>query len=183
MAYPHKLDEDRILEEAARLVDEHGLVALSTRVLADHLDARAPSLYRYFPDKECLIRALCARFLGDLIRELEPHDTLAGMASAYWSYAVRHPHRYEAIFRWLPDEERASTQRDIAALEPLVVMADRISPESAAETARAIWSYLHGAASLRLTMPANERDETVAFRLGLHAFEFALGSARTSGEE
>ena len=60
MPYPQKLSEPQILAEAARLIDEVGLDALSMRVLARRLGAHAPSLYRYFPDKDTLIRAVSA---------------------------------------------------------------------------------------------------------------------------
>src|SRR5687768_3728214 len=106
MPYPHKLDQDRILEEAVRLVDEHGLEGLSTRVLAERLGARAPSLYRYFPEKETLVCAVSARFLAELAQELAPHQTLTALARAYWAYADRYPHRYDALVRHAPEGER-----------------------------------------------------------------------------
>ena len=163
MPYPHKLDEERILEEATRLVDEHGLDGLSTRVLAKRLGARAPSLYRYFPDKEELVRAVGARFLGQLIAELAPHPTLVGMARAYWAYVLRYPRRYEVIFHRPPDSE------------PLLAWAANIAPARPLPTAHAIWSYLHGAATLRLATPAADGpDAEEAFELGLLALERGL---------
>jgi AcrR family transcriptional regulator len=163
MPYPHKLDEDRILEEATRLVDERGLDGLSTRVLATRLGARAPSLYRYFPDKECLVRAVGARLLGQLADELRAHETLVAMARAYWAHALRYPRRYEVISHHPPD------------IEPFLGVATRLAPAQPLATAHAIWSYLHGAATLRLAAPAaSGLDADEAFELGLRALERGL---------
>jgi AcrR family transcriptional regulator len=68
-----------------------GLDRLSTRVLARRLGARAPSLYHYFPDMESLVCALSAGFLESLAREVDCHESLAGMARAYWDYASATP--------------------------------------------------------------------------------------------
>jgi hypothetical protein len=48
-------------------------------------------------------------------------------------------------------------------------------------TAHAIWSYLHGAATLRLAAsPANGLDTEEAFELGLRALERGLAGQQTS---
>ena len=97
MPYPQKLSERQILEEAARIVDEEGLDALSMRVLAQRLGAHAPSLYRYFPHKDTLVRAVSAKFLAELSQEVSRHESLAGMARAYWDYGLRYPNRYATV--------------------------------------------------------------------------------------
>jgi AcrR family transcriptional regulator len=163
MPYPHKLDEFRILDEAARIVDEDGLAGLSTRRLAERLGARAPSLYRYFPDKEALIDAVSARMLDQLVVELAPHDTLLGMARAYWSFARRFPRRYEVIFHHAP------------AIEPFLAIAGTLTPGRPLATAHAIWAYVHGAVGLCPTGDgSNGFDPVEAFELGLRALENGL---------
>jgi AcrR family transcriptional regulator len=163
MPYPPKLDETRILEEAARIVDESGLAGLSTRVLAERLDARAPSLYRYFPDKEALINGIGARLLEQLVDELAPHDTLLGIARAYWSYAQRYPRRYEVIFHHAPE------------VEPFLAIARELTPDRPLATAHAIWAYVHGAVRLCPAKPGPAGfDPVEAFESGLHALEYGL---------
>ncbi len=171
MPYPHKLSEEQILDEAARLVDEEGLAALSTRHLAECLHARAPSLYRYFPDKEHLVNALSGRFLAELAEELAPHETAAELGRAYWDYARRHPHRYEAIVREAVGAGRAPDEARAQATEPLLALATRLNPHRPLPTARALWSYLHGAVDLRLHAPTrDDLDIEEAFALGLTSF-------------
>ena len=149
MPYPQKLSESQILEEAARLVDEAGIDALSTRVLALRLGARAPSLYRYFPDMEALVRAVSAKFLDELAEEVAPHDTLAGMARAYWEYGLRYPNRYDIIVCRAPEAEQPPAVIKFQVTEPLHALAARLAPDNPLVVARVLWSYLHGAVSLR----------------------------------
>lgn len=163
MPYPHKLDETRILDEAATIIDECGLEGLSTRVLAERLGARAPSLYRYFPDKEELILAVSARLLHQFVEELAPHDTLRGIARAYWAYAHRFPRRYEVIFHHAPD------------VEPFLAVASKLTPDRPLIAAHAIWAYVHGAVRLCPdTSGSDDFDPAEAFEWGLKALELGL---------
>lgn len=52
------LSRDRILAEAQRAVDEHGIDSLSMRRLAQRLDVWPMSIYTYFRDKDELLDAL-----------------------------------------------------------------------------------------------------------------------------
>jgi AcrR family transcriptional regulator len=177
MPYPQKLSEPQILEEAAQLVDEAGLDALSTRVLAQRLGARAPSLYRYFPDKDTLVRALSAKFWEDLAQEVDRHESLAGMARAYWDYALRCPNRYAVIMCRGPEAEQPLAAVTFRVSEPLHELAEHLSPERALVARRVLWSYVHGAVSLRLLWPTREGpDPEEAFAAGLEALEAWLAA-------
>jgi TetR/AcrR family transcriptional regulator, tetracycline repressor protein len=181
MPYPQKLSEPQILEEAARLVDDVGLDALSMRVLARRLGAHAPSLYRYFPDKETLVRAVSARFWDDLAHEVDRHDSLAGMARAYWDYGLRYPNRYAVIMSRPPETEPSATGR-FDVTEPLHGLAAPLSPDRALVARRVLWSYLHGAVSMRLLWPTREGpDPEEAFAAGLQAFEAWLAAGAGDG--
>jgi AcrR family transcriptional regulator len=170
MPYPHKVNEQQILDEAARLVDEAGLDALSTRVLAARLGVRAPSLYYYFPDKEQLVRAVSARFLAELAEEVERHNDLAGMARAYWNYGLRYPNRYDVVVCRSPETEQPPVDVKFQVTEPLHVLAHRLAPDQPLIAARVLWSYLHGAVSLRLAWPTREGlDPEAAFVAGIEA--------------
>ena len=177
MPYPQKLSEQQILEEAACLVDEAGLDALSTRVLARRLGARAPSLYRYFPDKDTLIRAVSAKFLAELAQEVGRHETLAGMARIYWNYSLRYPNRYAVIACRGPEADQPATAAELRVTEPLHELTTRLCPDRPLVAARVLWSYLHGAVSLRLLWPTQDGlDPEEAFTAGLKAFEAWLAA-------
>jgi AcrR family transcriptional regulator len=186
MPYPQKLSENQIQEEAVRLVDEAGIEALSMRVLARRLGVGAPSLYRYFPDKETLVRAVSAQILTELAQEVGHHESLAGMARAYWDYGLRCPNRYAVVASRAPAAEQPPDAAKFRVSEPLHGLAARLAPDRPLETARVLWSYLHGAVSLRLRWPAREGlDPEAAFVAGVEALEAWLaagvGSDRTDG--
>jgi AcrR family transcriptional regulator len=177
MPYPQKLSEQQILDEAARLVDEEGLDALSTRVLAKRLNARAPSLYRYFPNKDSLIRAVSAKFLADLAEEVGHHADLAGMAHAYWNYGLRYPNRYAVVVCEAPENVQPPPVDKFRVTEPLHELATRLAPHRPLVVARALWAYLHGSVNLRLMWPTRAGlDPEAAFEAGLEAIEAWLAA-------
>ena len=147
------------------------------RVLARRLGARAPSLYRYFPDKDALVRALSARFLGDLAAEVERHEGLAGMARAYWDYGLRYPNRYAVVASRAPAAEQPPAAAKFRVSEPLHGLAARLAPDRPLVAARVLWSYLHGAVSLRRLWPSRDApDPEAAFAAGLEALEAWLAA-------
>jgi AcrR family transcriptional regulator len=174
MPYPHKVSEEQILEAAAKLVDERGIDCLSTRALGDCLAVTAPSLYRYFQDKEHLVDALSRRFLADLSLALTGNDTIESLGLAYWDYVRTHPYRYEAIVR-LAHGIQTEVEGGTEPIEPFLDLAAAIDSDQAHAIARALWSYLHGAASLRMIVPQTpELDLDQAFLVGLRAFADGL---------
>ena len=181
MPYPQKLSGPRILEEATRLIDEAGLDALSMRVLARRLGVRASSLYRYFPDKDALVRAVSTAFLAELAREVGRHERLAGMGRVYWNYAHRYPNRYSVIICREPEAAPPAAD-EFQVTEPLQDLTARLCPDRPLVAARVLWSYLHGAVSLRLTWPARDGlDPEEAFAAGLAALEAWLAADAGGG--
>jgi AcrR family transcriptional regulator len=110
------LNEDRILEAAIRLADEHGIEALTMRKLARELGVEAMSLYNHVPNKGALVDAMADAVMGEIdlpetsdwraaIREcaISAHDTL-----------LRHP--------WAPPYVMAPTAEPSAATPRLHYM-------------------------------------------------------------
>ncbi|MEV6632705.1 TetR/AcrR family transcriptional regulator C-terminal domain-containing protein [Actinoplanes sp. NPDC051470] len=80
---PPRLDRDRTIDEALRLLDEGGLDALTMRRLGDALDARAGALYRYFATKQDLLTAMAERMLagcGDVADSPDWKQTVTALA-------------------------------------------------------------------------------------------------------
>jgi len=59
-----KVDRRRILDTALELLNEVGVDALSTRVIADRLGVRQPALYWHFKNKQALLDALNGEILA-----------------------------------------------------------------------------------------------------------------------
>lgn len=53
-----KIDQQLIVEEALKLLDEHGLDRLTTRALAERLGVKQPALYWHFKDRRALLDAM-----------------------------------------------------------------------------------------------------------------------------
>ena len=72
-----------LLDEALRIVEEHGLDGLTMAALAERMDYTTPALYRYFASKGALVAELNRRVLSDV----------RGALSAAW----------EALYESTPD--------------------------------------------------------------------------------
>lgn len=101
MAHPAQIDRESVLAAALALLEDQGPEALSLRAIAARLEVKAPSLYRYFPDKAALERALVAEghaALRDAIRKNtktpNPETAFREMAAAYRRFARRRPALY-----------------------------------------------------------------------------------------
>src|SRR5580693_4510440 len=113
MAYPKLLSSADILKTAVHLVEHGDADGLSLRAVASVLGVKAPSLYRYFPDKEALEIAVAEEILTVMLGEFRSASATANPAtkfrrltSAYLRFARerfplyafvmqnRHPERY-----------------------------------------------------------------------------------------
>ena len=76
-----------ILDRAAELVAESGLGNLTMKRVAERVGFTEPAIYRHFPGKQALVRAMIERFSGRLLgtigalaadRALAPQERLLG---------------------------------------------------------------------------------------------------------
>ncbi len=80
---------DRILDCAAILLEEGGADGLTTKRLAERAEVRIRSVYRYFPNKLAVIRALAERVAKRQRRTLQ-EATRRTRAEGSWRVALRH---------------------------------------------------------------------------------------------
>ncbi|OLE25994.1 MAG: hypothetical protein AUG44_14365 [Actinobacteria bacterium 13_1_20CM_3_71_11] len=95
-----------IRQVARQLVVTGGPAAISLRAIARELGMSAPALYRYFPNLEALVMAVCS----DVYDELHEAVTRAGdaadgaapkllaMAHAFRAWSVAHPAEFALLF-------------------------------------------------------------------------------------
>ena len=154
MAHPKLLSSSDILETAMRLIEHADVDGLSLRAVASKLGVKAPSLYRYFPDKEALELAL-AEMIWNLMREElrnapETDDAnvrFRAMVDAYLSFARERFSLYSFVLQNRP--KRYGSKAGKAVWNLLLDAASGISgqPDDTA-AAVAVWSFLHGYATL-----------------------------------
>jgi AcrR family transcriptional regulator len=137
---------DQAVAAALALLEQHGEAAVTMRAIAERVGVKAPSLYKHFPDKADLETALVAeglRGMGEAVAAAPAG--LAGLAAAYRSWAVAHPHLYVLATGKPIDRERLPPGVEDNAAAPVLAAAGGDE-----HRARAVWAAAHGLVSLEL---------------------------------
>jgi AcrR family transcriptional regulator len=143
------------------------------RAIASAIEYTPAALYKYFPDKEGLIRALCEedfKLLSDNFTPLRViHDEIERLrllGRAYVTFAIHHPHHYRLLFMTIVPlalDEKTTSQGDTSHLDGysflLWAVEEAIRAEKIARplkdsklVAQTLWATVHGIASLEITM-------------------------------
>ena len=186
MAYPRYLLPADILKTAVHLVEHADADRLSLRAVASALGVKAPSLYRYFPHKEALLVAVAEEILNIMLGELQ-----AGAASsdaetrfrrtvdAYLHFARKQFSLYSFVMQNpFPQTYRSKTGKAVWNL--LLEAASGVSgqPDDTA-AAVAIWSFLHGYATLEHSGAFGASGPQGGLEVGVEAF---LNNFRSSSQ-
>jgi AcrR family transcriptional regulator len=118
---------NRILETAAELVDEVGVVGFTTNLLAERADIRVRTIYRYFPSKLGILKALLLHLNEDSEERLKQLSEL-GDPERDWR---------ELVDKWFGDLMKWTRERPGARLlmgwsnnaPELVALQDRIDEQ------------------------------------------------------
>ena len=150
-----------LLDAAVALLDEHGDAGkVSVRAITRRAGVSPTALYLHFPDRDALVdAAVDAGFsafndavLSAAATESDPREQLRAMGRAYLAFAERQPQLYAVIFSVRRSRERPGAVDRKAGFEGLVdrvAAARRAGDGEAHEVAVALWSGLHGYATLR----------------------------------
>ncbi len=102
---PRTRRAQQIVDTARRLIEQGDGDVLTMRHLADALGIQAPSLYKHFPDKEAITRAVHADYLRGQLGALEAaladedgRHPLLRVASAYRRYAIENGNLFRYLF-------------------------------------------------------------------------------------
>ncbi len=182
MAYPNLLSAADILTTAMHMVEQEGPDHLSLRALASTLGVKAPSLYRYFPQKEALEVALAEHILNAMLATMraasassDPETRFRKIADAYLRFArERFP-----LYTFVLQNQRPETYGSKAGKAIWSLLLDAVSAVSGkaddTSTAVAIWSFLHGYATLEHSGAFGRSGPKGGLEIGLTAF---LNNAR-----
>jgi AcrR family transcriptional regulator len=172
MPFPAKTTPDTILETALQIITENGTDALSMRTLAERLGIKAPSLYRHYVDRAALETALVAHGSRQLTTQLEaiqadtPQNALRLAATRYLEFARSNPALYALMNR--PQASSGAPKALWNAVLELVSAVTGRADDTAATVA--LWSFLHGYASLEMNGAFGTSGPRGAFEVGLEAF-------------
>jgi AcrR family transcriptional regulator len=155
MAYPKLLSSEEILKTAVHMVEHSDANGLSLRAVALALGVKAPSLYRYFSDKEALEVAVAEKILSVMLGEFhaassaaDPDTRFRRTVDAYLHFARERFPLYAFVMQdGLSKTYGSKTGKAVWNL--LLNAASGVSgqPDDTA-AAVATWSFLHGYATL-----------------------------------
>ena len=177
----HQLREV-VLHAATELLAQLGDVdALTMRAVAAAAGVSAPSVYRHFPDKHTLVRAVITDRFAEFTATLQtaardagtrgggPLEELEAIAHAYVEAGLARPGHYRVLFSATgagptglgldPDTAHpgAASFRAlvgaVAACLPPARHEDPSSPQTVLVLATELWASLHGLVDLRITKP------------------------------
>ena len=186
MAHPKLLSSAEILRTAVHLVEHGDADGLSLRAVAAELGVKAPSLYRYFSDKEALEVAIAEEILRVMLGEFlvasataRPETRFRKVVAAYLRFARERFPLYAFVMQHSHPERYASGAGK--AVWDLMVAAASAVSEQLDDTAAAVatWAFLHGYATLEHSGAFGASGPKGGLERGVEAF---LSSFRSSSQ-
>lgn len=178
---PGESVRERVIDVAARLLDEEGASALSTRRLAKELGVSTMAVYTHFGSMGEVFKAVAeeafARFadaLDSVPLTDDPFADLANQATAYRAFANANGHLYAVMFgglfgKWHVEasdiSNAAPTFQVLVDAVTRVIDAGIFQPADPIEVAYQLWTTLHGFVQLELTDTFSRMGLTTADRV------------------
>ena len=148
---------DRIVAEAAILIDEVGLERLTLAAIAQRFGVTLPSLYKHVDGLDALKRDLAVHGLRELTAALSAaavgrarSEALHAIADAYRDYAGTHPGLSAAAVRAPDADDAEHVAASEAAYVVLLAVLDGygIAGEDAVDAVRSLRAVMHGFVTL-----------------------------------
>lgn len=166
-AYHHGDLRSALIDAGMHALAGGSVDALSLRALAREAGVSATAVYRHFPDKDALLRALAAAGLDRMAEQQAtaskaaagagPVAAFCASGAAYVRFAIREPELFRLIWKVAPEGDLLSVPVDEShpAMAGLRRAVDQVAPPStSAGDRRAIalrcWGLVHGLAMLAL---------------------------------
>jgi AcrR family transcriptional regulator len=165
----------RILSAARELFVRHGYEAITLRKVAESIEYSPANIYKYFRDKDDMVRALCrqdmAALMADLppaARQLAPMECLRALCLRYVDMGLEQPNHYRLMFM-TPLLSGADTAAGDPPVDPepdayrlFVSLVEACigerpeakRPEDAHWVAQTVWAGLHGVIALHIALGA-----------------------------
>jgi AcrR family transcriptional regulator len=164
-SYHHGDLSDALLAQGLQLLEENGATEMSLREVAREVGVSVTAVYRHFPDKAALLRALAGIGLSRLTQaQMDASHKAGGGAAgfnasghAYVRFAQTYPSMFRLIMSYTPATDYFVAKKSevpspirflresVAALAP-----EGTQPEAIRLAALCAWSQVHGLAMLLL---------------------------------
>ena len=189
---------EKILDAARRLFATEGIEATTMRRIATAIEYSPTAIYLYFPDKDALLRELCAvdfaqlssRFFA-LLQEKDPLERLKKAGRAYARFADEHPHAFRLMFMQ-PSKVRDDLEHSgepatdayafLLATVQACIEERKLKPEltDAELVAQTMWIGIHGVMALHVTKAdcGGHKWRPISKRIGMMLDLLVKGIAR-----
>jgi AcrR family transcriptional regulator len=154
--------EERILNAARQLWKKGAGKSLTMRAVARAARTNTPAVYRRFPHRDDILRALLQETRRDWLELVATSSSVEDACERYLDYGLSHPHEYELYY--LHEYElisspkvarRATLNQTVEQERPVVqLMKGKLaaqlggSPDDHTHLEIALWALLHGAVML-----------------------------------
>lgn len=183
-----------ILETARSLYATGGYAAVTMRAIADELGLAAPSLYHHFGSKDEIFLALQQKTVDMLLATelqtsaVDPVDDLRLFYWRYYEFSKNHPDYFAILYadRSAPafdagiyesDALKAMQTQAVARIGRCIA-AGAFPPDTPVNrVSSALWSAVHGAATLRIIHKRNPMDFD---RVASDCLDFVIAGVRAS---
>lgn len=175
MAYASLISSAEIVKTAMQII-EADTDELTLRAIAASLGVKAPSLYRYFPHKEALERAVAEEALKGLLAEMRNAKSsraskarFRATAEAYLRFASERFPLYSFLMNRVPQTHGFPVAKEL--WDVLLNAASDVSGQPGDTAAAvAVWSFLHGYAVLQHSGAFGSSGPKNGFEVGMTAF-------------
>jgi len=160
---------DRLVQTGVELLEEEGLGNLTLRAITRRAGVSHGAPRRYFPTHNSLLAAIASTGLEDLSSRLQPtqgeadrrrggtqpEELLTEAALSYLDFAAEHPGMFELLFRHdlLEGAGGNLRSRSLPLFQHFADLVGQARPGNtdARDRAIALWTNIHGLATLRAT--------------------------------
>jgi AcrR family transcriptional regulator len=159
-----------LIEVGLRLLAERDVEGVSLREMAREVGVSATSVYRHFPDKAALMRALAREGLDrlataqrDAASGKEGAASFAATGRAYVRFALANPAIFRLIFTSSAQLQATGEVKALRMLRANAAAASRgdAGPDQSENGALRAWSLVHGLAMLMLDGQLPADDELI----------------------
>jgi AcrR family transcriptional regulator len=181
---------DRLVQAGVELLEEEGLGDLTLRAIARRAGVSHGAPRRYFPTHNALLAAIAATGLADLTGRLEPtgddrqaEDQLIEASLRYLEFAAERPGMFELLFRHdlLAGAGGNLRATSLPLFQTFTDLVAQVHAAGARERAIALWTNVHGLATLRATNALTLLGTTDLTPLVNHVVHIHLGEMPTEG--
>jgi AcrR family transcriptional regulator len=188
-------NKSTILDAATQLIFKKGIENVSMRDIAQASDYSPAALYKYFDNKEAIIRQIMMQknqhlmnMLDEVDKQLSPDEYLVELCLTYINYGLKDP-AYITLLNSLGSGRRSKND-SVDQQSPYLIFLNAVlfwaeqenikltDQYGSEEITYSIWSLTHGAVTLRLNQlkdfegefESADRRAIEAFLIGLNNF-------------